>query len=59
MRIPRYLIVALNGILLASFTADGTSFARDKYETIRKHNIEAGPCEVETVAGGHQWNVNL
>jgi hypothetical protein len=35
MRIPRYLIRVLNGILLAGLvTADGTSFARDKYETI-------------------------
>jgi len=35
MRIPRYLTIVLNGILLAGLvTADGTSFARDKYETI-------------------------
>jgi len=35
MRIPRYLTIVLNGILLAGLVAaDGTSFARDKYETI-------------------------
>jgi hypothetical protein len=36
MRIPRYLTIVFNGILLAGLvTADGTSFARDKYEKIR------------------------
>jgi hypothetical protein len=35
MRIPRYLTIVFNGILLAGLvTADRTSFARDKYETI-------------------------
>jgi hypothetical protein len=35
MRISRYLTIVLNGILFASLVAaDGTSFARDKYETI-------------------------